>query len=211
MLANMFFAKYPYTDLEQLNLTWVIDVVNQVDTDLSSIREECKEIAHAEAQAVSDQLTEYVNTQINDIQLQLDQFRRDFDLAIQDLDDRYAQFIRDVDATLHAFDLRIQAFKQYIDDQITIVNATTDAKIANNTAYIFDEITNNLVPNLTVIDFFTGNKISIQAMFDKLATLHITDGIDYAELANRNKTYADLTAYYMTYTDMLEHGNTIIV
>ena len=48
-------------------------------------------------------------------------------------------------------------------------------------------------------------------MFDYLAMLHVSDSIDYETLASRNKTYSEIAALNITYTDVILHGNTLIV
>lgn len=199
-MDNIFTNKYPYTDLEQLNLTWVIETINKVDTDLSGIKEQCEAIAKATAQKVADELIITVDQKILALTGVVDALQ----LAFNGLD-------HDVDVKLTDMQSQISGFKTYIDQQINASNNLTDIKIAHNNAYIFDVITTELVPQLKVRNFFTGTLVSIQEMFDTLASLHVTDGLSYQELTNKNKSYADITAYGFSYEDLLLHGDSLIV
>lgn len=198
-MDNLFTNKYPYTDLEQLNLSWVIETINKVDTDLSDIREQCAQIAKETAQGVADELIVEVDLKIGALKAIVDGLQASF-IGLNN----------QVDAKLLDFQNQINDFQHYIDVQITASNALTDAKIAQNNTFIFDTITHELVPNLEVRNFFTGTNVSIQQMFDILASLHVTDGLSYQELTNKNKSYADITAYGFSYEDLLLHGNTLI-
>ena len=198
-MDNLFTNKYPYTDLEQLNLTWVIETINKVDTDLSGIREDCEQIAREAAQGVADQLILFVDQKILALTGVVDALRNAFN-----------GLNAEVDAKLLLMQNQIAGFKTYIDQQIMASNNLTDVKIAHNNAYIFDVITHELVPQLQVRNFFTGDMVSIQTMFDTLASLHVTDGLSYQELTNKNKSYADITAYGFSYEDLLLHGNSLI-
>ena len=60
---------------------------------------------------------------------------------------------------------------------------------------------------IKVINFFTGEMISIQDMFDYLAGLHTTDSIDYDTMAARAKTYTELAAFNKTYTELTMSAN----
>lgn len=198
-MDNLFTNKYPYTDLEQLNLSWVIETINKVDTDLSDIREQCAQIAKDTAQGVADELIVEVDLKIGALKAIVDGLQASF-----------TGLNNQVDAKLLDFQNQINDFQHYIDVQITASNALTDSKIAQNNTFIFDTITHELVPNLEVRNFFTGTNVSIQQMFDILASLHVTDGLSYQELTNKNKSYADITAYGFSYEDLLLHGNTLI-
>ena len=210
-MSGYFNNKYPYTDFEQLNLSWVIDTINKVDTDLSGIREECAAIARAEAQSVADALIITVDQKINALTNVVNGLVADYNLYKQQLNGEMSAFEHAVDLKISDMQAQIAAFKTYIDTKVQASDNLTDIKIAHNNAYIFDVITHELVPQLTVRNYFNGTLVSIQEMFDTLAQLHVTDGIDYATLASRNKTYNEIAALNITYEDLLLHGNTLIV
>ena len=210
-MSGYFNNKYPYTDFEQLNLSWVIETINKVDTDLSGIREECAAIARAEAQSVADALIITVDQKINALTNVVNGLVADYNLYKQQLNGEMSAFEHAVDLKILDMQAQITAFKTYIDAKVQASDNLTDIKIAHNNAYIFDVITHELVPQLTVRNYFDGTLVSIQSMFDTLAQLHITDGIDYATLTSRNKTYAEIAALNITYEDLLMHGNTLIV
>ena len=67
------------------------------------------------------------------------------------------------------------------------------------------------IGGIKVINYFTGEKVSIQQMFDYLAALHATSGIDIDTLVARAKTVNEIIAYSATVTDLVTNGNTIIV
>lgn len=198
-MDNLFTNKYPYTDLEQLNLSWVIETINKVDTDLSDIREECEQIARDTAQAVADNLI-----------LMVDQKILALTGIVNALQQAFTGLNQEVDTKLANMQAQINGFKTYIDTKVQASDNLTDVKIARNNTYIFDVITHELVPQLSVRNFFTGDMVSIQTMFDTLASLHVTDGLSYQELTNKNKSYADITAYGFSYEDLLLHGNSLI-
>ena len=66
-------------------------------------------------------------------------------------------------------------------------------------------------PQIKVINYFTGEQVSIQDMFNYLAGLHLTDAIDYDTMALRAKTYTEFANMNMTYTNLAMHGNTLYV
>ena len=194
-----FINKYPYTDMENLNLDWVIETINKVDTDLSDIKEQCAAIAKETAQEVADQLIIEVDLKVGALKAIVDGLQASF----TGLSDYVDQKLLDMQG-------QIDGFQHYIDTQITASNALTDVKISQNNDYIFDVITHELVPQLEVRNFFTGINVSIQQMFDILASLHVTDGLSYQELTNKNISYAGLTALNFSYEDLLLHGNSLI-
>lgn len=207
----MFINKYPYTDMENLNLDWVIETINKVDTDLSGIREDCERIAREAAQEVADALILQVDQKISDLTGVVNGLVADYTAFKRDVNDEMAAYITVIDGKIADMIAQIAGFKTYIDTKVQASNNLTDIKIAHNNAYIFDVITHELVPQLTVRNYFSGELVSIQDMFNTLAQLHVTDGIDYATLTSRNKTYAEVAALNITYEDLLMHGNSLIV
>lgn len=207
----MFINKYPYTDMENLNLDWVIQTINKVDTDLSGIREDCERIAREAAQEVADALILQVDQKISDLTGVVNNLVNDYNAFKRDVNDEMAAYIRVIDGKIADMIAQIVGFKTYIDTKVQASDNLTDIKIAHNNAYIFDVITHELVPQLTVRDYFSGDLVSIQDMFNTLAQLHVTDGIDYDTLTLRNKTYAEVAAINITYEDLLMHGNSLIV
>ena len=207
----MFINKYPYTDMENLNLDWVIQTINKVDTDLSGIREDCERIAREAAQEVADALILQVDQKISDLTGVVNNLVNDYTAFKRDVNDEMAAYITVIDGKIADMIAQIAGFKTYIDTKVQASDNLTDIKIARNNACIFDVITHELVPQLTVRNYFSGELVSIQDMFNTLAQLHVTDGIDYQTLASRNKTYAEVAALNITYEDLLMHGNSLIV
>lgn len=81
------------------------------------------------------------------------------------------------------------------------------------TTWILDYISQNLI-DIKVINYFTGEKVTIQDMFNYLAMLHVTTGLTYSELAARNYTYNEIiekcnTGNY-SYSDLIRDAATIL-
>ena len=82
--------------------------------------------------------------------------------------------------------------------------------IERNNEYIFREIEDNLLANISVINYFTGERMTIQKMFDYLASLHLENAITYNGLREKNLTYAELIAKSISYTELVKNGGALL-
>lgn len=119
------------------------------------------------------------------------------------------EFQRLVNNNIVLFDSRLNNLNEKIDASVVGVNDRIDLAIEQNNDYLFNELSKGLL-DLKVINFFTGDRITVQAMFDYLASFHLSEGISYTGLANKNKTYNELIALNITYTTLVTSGGIII-
>lgn len=204
------FNEYPYTDMHELNLDWCIAKLKELNQRVDEITEDI-------AAQVYEEAVQYIDEHLADVIAEFNQLKIDVEADIRQIEDDFEglnqQFIDlagDFDTLVAQVDYKINQIKLYIDGQIAGVNLRTDAAIAANNDYLLGQMAQFLA-QIKVQNFFTAEYVSIQDMFDYLSMLHVNDGIDYADLASRNKTYTELAAYNMTYTDLVLHGNSIIV
>jgi len=188
----------------QTKLNEVIDALEGISIEVLDDAKAYTDQAIANQQADIDRIVRELNAYV-------EQTKVEFDGKIDDLQIQYNKFVRTVNANLTIFNNRLEELADTIDADIIGVNARTDLAIQQNNEYIFDTIQNRLPTELKVINMFTGQKISIQAMFNYLGNLHVDDGITVTQLINRNKTYNQYRDLHISYTDLVLHGNSLIV
>lgn len=118
-------------------------------------------------------------------------------------------FIDYVNNSLTVMTSRIDTFDTKLTNEIIGVNARTDLAIEQNNAYLLEEIGKGFV-DLKVINYFTGQSVSVQEMFDYLSQFHLENAISYIELVNKQKTYTYLAQLGITYTTLALNGNSAI-
>ena len=195
MMLN-FFNKYPYTDFHELNLDWLLDRMRKLEDELN--------------EALETLSTEIYNQVIADLQPTLNGLRNDLNALTNDYNALRGQF-ESLDAEFDAFkiyvDNRILYLQNYVDAQAAACNEYTNNAIAENNIALLETMETYL-SQIKVINFFTGQLVSIQSMFDYLAGLHTTDSLDFDTMAARSKTYTELAAFNKTYTELVMNGNT---
>jgi len=194
-----FFDKYPYTDFHELNLDWLIEQMKNLETQVDNLHDTLY-------QELTTELKEYVNNQIEVLANEFINLQKEFNA----LGDEFTALSGTFDAYKTEIDGKIDAINARITAEIQGVNDRTDILIASNNEYLLDQMQVEL-RQLTVINFFTGEQVPIQDMFNYLAGLHLTDSIDYDTMALRAKTYTQLVGLNINYTNLAMHGNTLYV
>ena len=193
---------YPYTDFHELNLDWVIKEVKDMNTNLDTMEERIME-------ATEKYTNELVDEKLADYQQQIDDLRTELTGIVDDLSDQFDGLQTSVNISLNQMEIKIRNLQDQLTAEIAAVNQRTDLAIEQNNEYLLSHMETELA-NIKVLNSLTGTMYTIQNMFNYLCTLHMSDAINYTDLAARNNTYTQLAGYYMTYTQLAMQGNSII-
>ena len=187
--------EYPYTEPNRYNSDWLLNKMKELEARLDGIIEETLALTKT---YVDNRLATY-QTQINDI-------RRE----IEDLSQRTDTLSAHVAEEVLRLEAKILDAERKAESLFIIANNRTDLQIERNNEYIFREIEDNILANITVINYFTGERISVQNMFDYLASLHVQNAITYNGLRDKNLTYTELIAKSISYTELIKNGGTLL-
>ena len=191
------FPIYPYINVNDLNLDYLLNRIKKIEDQIKTIKEE-----------IEGEIFEWVQEQL-----------RPFEEQLAALIEEVNNLSENVEETLEAYDERITNFENLVNNLIAGIrqdlvngiaatNELTDLKIEQNNTWLLNEISQNVGDLFQVLNPFTGTIMSIQEMIDYLSAFHIVDGIDYDTMNTRALTYAAFNALSMTYTDLTLHGNT---
>lgn len=193
------FNKYPYTDLHELNLDWILKEMKDLQAAMEGLLEEAITVTKEYAK-------EYIDSKLGEIEEDFADLQRNFNTLAGEVTD----LNNTVDAFVLNFNAQIDNLKQYVDDSIDAQALRMNLLIQQNNEYLLS-VMESYLSQIKVINYFTGEKVTIQDMFNYLASLHLNDSIDYDTMALRAKTYTELVALNITYTNLALHGNTLYI
>lgn len=173
------------------------------DSDLGFLIEKYKELQKIYNNFVSK---DEFNTTISNLQREIEKELND---TVRELEQNYNAFVNTVNNSIILMNGKIIDLNDKIDKYYASANAYTDLKISQNNDKLIDELSNSL-KNYTVTNYFTGEKITIQNMFDYLAQLHIENYITLDELFVKNKTLNELYELKLTLSQVLANGKILI-
>lgn len=208
-MADIFDHDYPYSDYHELNLTWVIEQIQKLNVNLDTLEERVKEASIEASKEYVDERMLEIQNEFNALSQEVDELRLYFNQKVDELNNNYNAFYNSVQQQIVLLTNRIEDFDQTIKNDIIGVNALTDLKIQQNNEYILDRVAEGLV-NVKVINFFTGELVTVQDMFNYLCGLHATDTPTVQEMISANKTVQQLINMNHTVGNWVMYGKQYI-
>ena len=187
--------EYPYTDTNRYNADWLLNKMKELEGRLDGIVEETLALTKT-----------YVDNRLETYQSQINNIRRE----IAEISQRIDTLSEHVANEVLRLEYKIREAERKAESLFIIANNRTDLLIEQNNEYIFREIEDNLLSNITVINYFTGERVTVQDMFNYLASLHLQNAITYNGLRDKNITYTELVAKSITYTELVKNGGTLL-
>lgn len=195
----MIFNSYPYEDFHEMNLDWVLKVLKEMDAAIDELHDQIL------AEAI-EATKEYVDTELEGFLAEFADLKSDFIILTNNFNSLNAEFVTLKNDTEN----KLNTLEQDIINAVVGVNQRTDLLLQDMYDRIFSDLSTQL-SQIKVINYFTGEQVTVQDMFNYLAMLHLNDSIDYDTMALRAKTYTQLAALNINFTNLAMHGNTLYV
>lgn len=201
--------QYPYSNFHDLNLDWILQKIQEYEVRLDGIVDE----AVARANAYTDQQIAQFRNDFNDLVAQVEQEVADMlstvDDAIDHLTQEQQDFIETATTQINAINERVDSLEESISASVDGMRAYTDQAILDNNQMLFDYIESSFI-DVHVVNYFTGQKVTIQEMFDILAQFHLQNPLTYSQFADKEVTYSALSALDVTYADLISNAGGLI-
>ena len=126
-----------------------------------------------------------------------------------DLNRQFDNFTRVVNDNLVIMTNRINGFSDDLTAGLNESHQFTLTAIEQNNEHLMDELSKGLL-NVKVINYFTGELVTIQDMFDYMAQFHLGNAITAGELRGAQITAIAFTNLHMTAADFVRNGKSII-
>lgn len=157
---------------------------------------------------------EAIQQALDDMRAEIAKFEAQIQKQYNALDEKYQKLYEELNNSIIDLADTTAASLEELDKKIYNLGESLkdimDLKIEENNEHIFESIASEII-GIKVLNYFTGEKVTVQEMFDYLAQLHAADGITVTELITRQKTVDELIALKFTYTQLAQNGKNIIV
>ena len=193
-----FFNQYPYTNYHELNLDYIMRQINSFNKRIDELSDELVKKDNV-----------YTDEKFNEIVKEFNDFKNYVTGELEKSKSNYDDFSSYVTNRLVLTDNKIIELQKNLDSALESANNYTDRAISFNNEYIIEETTKAL-STVTVLNYFTGERISIQDMFDYLAQFHLRNAIMYEQIASRQKTVDFIINLNKTVTEFVLNGGTLI-
>lgn len=180
------------------------EAICKLEKHLNSVIDEIEKLN----QEAITEANAYTDSRIQELRTEMDNTIRQINALYNNLQVQYDNFIKDVNNRIVLINNRVDAMNEKVGSVLGQANAYTQQAIANNNEYIVDQTTKALT-TVTVLNYFTGERVSIQDLFNYFAQFHLNNAITFQTMADRAKTYDELYAFNMTYTDLALNGGTL--
>ena len=195
---NGFFNKYPYTNYHELNLDYIMEQINSFNKRIDGLSDELVKNANIYTDEKFAEIVNEFNDFKNYVTVELEKNKSDYD-----------EFSSYVTNRLILTDNKIKELQKNLDSALASANDYTDRAILFNNEYIIDQTTKAL-STVTVLNYFTGERVSIQGMFDYLAQFHLQNAITYEQIESRQKTVNFIVGLNKPVTEFVLNGGTLI-
>lgn len=179
-----------------------LEMVSKLYKKLEEVIAEVNEINQEAIQQALDDMRAEIAKFETQIQKQYNELDGKYQALYEELNNSILELADTTAASLEELDTKIYNLGESLKDIM-------DLKIEENNEYIFESIASEII-GIKVLNYFTGEKVTVQEMFDYLAQLHAADGITVTELITRQKTVNELIALKFTYTQLLKTVRTLL-
>lgn len=173
--------------------------VNEVVTAINNISVELL----AESKAYTDEEIAKQDIRINEALANVA-------VMVDDLNQQYYDFTTGINNRLGLMSRQIDNFSRELTAGLNESHQFALTAIEQNNDYLMNELSKGLL-NVKVVNYFTGELVTIQEMFDYMAQFHLGNAITADELRDAEITAIAFTNLRMTAADFVRNGKAIII